>query len=138
VNIATGTVLSLPAAVISGPLPEPSADVYTYTRESRLLIVNGHDGEEDTTPYRLRCYVLNDGVTPDLAQQECSAPATLDIPYPIRQETMSSPPRVSPRSPSSPQLSEPSEPLPSTSPVTTPPKCFVVYPAVPPADCFSR
>jgi hypothetical protein len=44
VNIATGSVLILPAAVISDPLPESAPDVYTYTRESRLLIVNGHDG----------------------------------------------------------------------------------------------
>jgi hypothetical protein len=76
VNTVTGTVLSLPAAVISGTLPEPSADVYTYTRESRLLIVNGHDGESDTTPYRTRCYVLEDGVSPKLVQQDCSASPT--------------------------------------------------------------
>lgn len=138
VNIATGTVLSLPAAVISGPLPDPTADVYTYTRESRLLIVNGHDGESDITAYRPRCYVLNDGVTPDLTQQECSAPATLDIPYPIRQENMSSPTRNSPGSPSSPQLFGSSDLYHPPAPATTPSKCFVVYPAVPPADCFAR
>jgi hypothetical protein len=137
VNLATGAVLSLPAAVISGPLPDPTADAYTYTRESRLLIVNGHDGESDTTAYRLRCYVPNDAVTPDLTQQECSAPATLDIPYSIRQENMSSPTRASPGSPSSPRLFGSSDLYHPPALATTPPKCFVVYPAVPPADCFA-
>ena len=138
VNIATGTVLSLPAAVISGPLPEPTADVYTYTRESRLLIVNGHDGESDTTAYRLRCYVLNDGVTPDLTQQECSAPATLNTPYLASQQESLSPRRDHPLLGSSPQLSGPSEFQRPPTPVPTAPKCFVVYPALPPADCFAH
>jgi hypothetical protein len=134
VNTATGTVLSLPAAVISGTLPEPTADVYTYTRESRLLIVNGHDGESDTTPYRTRCYVLEDGVSPELIQQDCSASATPYILHPNRREERSLPQRVYQHSGVAPWLSRSNVP----NPVPTAPKCFTVYPALPPADCFAH
>lgn len=134
VNTATGTVLSLPAAVISGTLPEPTADVYTYTRESRLLIVNGHDGESDTTPYRARCYVLEDGVSPELIQQDCSASATPYVLHPIPREERSLPQRVYQHSGVAPWLSRSNEP----NPVPTAPKCFTVYPALPPADCFAH
>ena len=138
VNIATGTVVSLPAAVISDPLPEPNGNVYTYARESRLLIVNGHDGESDTTAYSPRCYVLNDGVTPDLTPRECVAPATLNTPYLARQQESLSPRRDHPLLGPSPQLSGPSEFQRPPAPVPTARKCFVVYPALPPADCFAH
>lgn len=135
VNVATGAILPLPDAVITDPLPDPTMDVYVYKADSRLLVVNGHDGEGDTTPYNPRCYVLYDGEVPHLDQRECIAPTTPESP-PALVEVMP-PAQPHEHSPVMRELPEshayrapPREP--------TPAKCFTVYPAVPPPDCFSR
>jgi hypothetical protein len=135
VNVATGAVLPLPDAVITEPLPEPTMDVFVYKRDSRLLVVNGHDGEGDTTPYNPRCYILNDGEVPYLEQRECIAPPTPERP-PALVEMMPAP-QPHQHHPVMRELPEshayrppPPEPMPA--------KCFTVYPAVPPPDCFNR
>jgi hypothetical protein len=57
VNVATGKVVWLPGSFVFEPL---DAERYEFRLDSRLLIVRGHDSENDETPYAPRCYVLDE------------------------------------------------------------------------------
>jgi hypothetical protein len=135
VNVATGAVLPLPNAVITEPLRDPTMDVYVYKRDSRLLVVNGHDGEGDTTPYHPRCYVLYDSEVSHLDQRECVAPTTPESPPALVEAMPAAQPHQ--RGPVMGELPE-SHPYRPPPPEPMPAKCFTVYPAVPPPDCFNR
>ena len=69
VNVATGKVIWLPGSFVLEPL---EGDVFEYRSDSRLLIVNGHESEDDGTPYSPRCYELDAGPNPRLAQKDCA------------------------------------------------------------------
>lgn len=69
VNVATGKVIWLPGSFVLEPL---DSERFEYRLDSRLLIVNGHESEDDETPYAPRCYVLDDDTYPRLSKQDCA------------------------------------------------------------------
>jgi membrane protein implicated in regulation of membrane protease activity len=73
VNVATGKVIWLPNSFVLKPL---DAERFEYRIDSRLLVVNGHDSEDDATPYAPRCYVLDDEAYPRLVKTGCHASAS--------------------------------------------------------------
>jgi hypothetical protein len=75
INAATGRFDWLPSSQMGADDGVPDKDPYEYKLNSRLLVVNGHDGEDDQTPYAPRCYVLEDEAYPRLVKVDCGVPA---------------------------------------------------------------
>jgi TonB family protein len=139
VNVATGKVVWLPGSFVLEPL---DAERYQYRLDSLLLIVNGHESEDDETPYAPRCYLLDDETYPRLVKKDCLASASAAAspgtplpaaaaPSPVSSQASAAPPVLGPKE----GYGGYGQNSPSTGTTAAPGPPPNLTPAAPPATC---